>query len=697
MNIEILSARHFGSAMLKSRTYLLAAAAAAVLAACGGSSGSNSTPNSGSNPPAVSTTAEVRTINATSDPATATLSVDGKAINVADTDTQTSEFVQVAPGAISGMVNVTADAATGVSTAASSTPMSMTAAAGEKVSVIAMGEANSTQAVAFKHGKDDDIAADKTGLRVLHAAPRVPAVDIYLSAPDAALPDAPAVPGLKFTQFAPKLGDASLKVTAGDARVRVTLAGAKDVVFDSGTLALPGGKDILVAAIPSYDGGAPIALLILSRDGKPIIVREPRAALRAVHASPDAPAVDVLVNDKVVLKNVSYRDASRFLHTPAGKTNVKVNVAGTATTVIGADLDLMAKTAYTVLAVNKVAAIEPLVIADDGMKADKRKTKVRVVHASPDIPAVDVYVSAPDAALPAAPAIPGLKFKDVVPKSGDAALQLDSGMARIRVTLAGAKDVVFDSGPIPLMPRESLVIAAVQPKAGDPAQKSPVDLLAITRMGMTLLLKDKSATAMQGMSEVRVAHASPDAPNVDVIVDGAKVLGDVPFGAISSYLKVPSGKRDIKVNVAGTQTQAFGAVVDLPKDMGFSVFAINFVSSIEPLLTTDQRHSVKDAPTGFVRAIHASPDAPAVDVLAGGAVALPSVTYKTVSKYLPVPAGKVKFAIALPGTTAAVKEIEVDVKAGESYTVAAIGALDTAKAPANSKPLSLVSVQDSAQ
>ena len=40
---------------------------------------------------------------------------------------------------------------------------------------------------------------------------------------------------------------------------------------------------------------------------------------------------------------------------------------------------------------------------------------------------------------------------------------------------------------------------------------------------------------------VRVLHASPDAPNVDVYADGGKILSDVPFGGLSDYLKVPAG------------------------------------------------------------------------------------------------------------------------------------------------------------
>jgi hypothetical protein len=531
----------------------------------------------------------------------------------------------------------------------------------------------------------------------------VPAVDIYLSSPTADLPATPTVPALAFTQFAPKLGQPTLKTAAGDARVRITLAGSKEVVFDSGTLTLPGGQDVFIAAIPSFDGGAPVALLVLPRDGKPSIVREPRASLRAIHASPDAPAVDILVNGKVAKSNLSYRDASRYAHLPAGSVNVKVNPAGNSTTsVINATLTLAKDTLYSVFALNKLAAIEPLVIADDGKSAAKNKAKLRVLHASPDVPAVDIYLTADESSsssatstLPATPTIPGLKFKDAVPKSGDAALQIDKGNYRVRVTLAGQKNVVYDSGKLRVSARSDFIIAAIpsKPMMGMSAAASPVDLLLVERRGATIVVPSRlMGDNDSGMAEVRAAHASPDAPNVDVSVDGSKVLGDVPFGAISDYLKVPAGSRDIKVNVAGSTTSVISAKVDVTKDKGYSVFAINFVDTIKPLVLEDQRKTVFAGARGYIRFLHLSPDAPAVDVLVGGGLRTSSVKYEQVVNYGEFSPGEQVIGIALAGSTTPLVTTTVNVEAGNFYTVAAIG---SAAGKAGAKTLKLVNVRDS--
>ena len=55
-------------------------------------------------------------------------------------------------------------------------------------------------------------------------------------------------------------------------------------------------------------------------------------------------------------------------------------------------------------------------------------------------------------------------------------------------------------------------------------------------------------------ANVRVLHASPDAPSVDIYLDDAVVdaLTNVPFGTISDYLPIPAGDHNVKVYATGT-------------------------------------------------------------------------------------------------------------------------------------------------
>lgn len=130
------------------------------------------------------------------------------------------------------------------------------------------------------------------------------------------------------------------------------------------------------------------------------VYAEDTAKVRVVHASPDAPAVDVYVNGDLTLENVAFKANSGYLDVPAGTHDVEVFANGTEYAegegVLQADLSVEAGKAYTVAAANTVDALE-FVVAEDSMEVTEGKTKIRVGHLSPDAPAVDVGLIGGDA------------------------------------------------------------------------------------------------------------------------------------------------------------------------------------------------------------------------------------------------------------------------------------------------------------
>ena len=195
------------------------------------------------------------------------------------------------------------------------------------------------------------------------------------------------------------------------------------------------------------------------------------AGVRVVHASPDAPSVDVLVDDAQVLSSVPYLGSSSYLEVPAGTRNVKVNAAGTSATVIDVDLPLNAGTDYTVIAGGLVSEIAPLVLEDDRAAPPAGSVKVRAVHGAPSAPAVDIYVTAPGADLEGAtPALTGVPFG-----AASDYLTVPAGDYQVRVTPAGSKTVVIDSGALSLAAGQVRTALAVDSPGGG----APFDLLVL--------------------------------------------------------------------------------------------------------------------------------------------------------------------------------------------------------------------------
>jgi hypothetical protein len=262
---------------------------------------------------------------------------------------------------------------------------------------------------------------------------------------------------------------------AGSYQVRVTAAGnAAAVVFDSGTIALASGSSLLIAAVQNTGtGAAPISLVVQDGSGSSqILDAATPAALRVVHASPDAPAVDVVVNDNFaspLVSHLSFPEFTPFVNVAPATYNVKVTDSATQMLVpINANVSPAAGISYTVLAVGNLAAIEPLIVTDDPRRV-ATEAKVRIIHASPTAQNVDIYVTAPGASIATlAPTLTNVPFK-----ANTGFLSLAAGSYDVTVTPAGSKTAAI--GPATIAVTAGGVYTAVARDA--PGGGAPLGLI----------------------------------------------------------------------------------------------------------------------------------------------------------------------------------------------------------------------------
>ena len=192
--------------------------------------------------------------------------------------------------------------------------------------------------------------------------------------------------------------------------------------------------------------------------------------------------------------------------------------------------------------------------------------------------------------------------------------------------------------------------------------------LAVTTLGASF--------AMGSNAKVRFVHASPDAPPVDILVNGNAAFQGLAFGQVSEYATVPASQYDVQVVPAGQTTPVVidAQDVSLFYATSYTVIALNTLSSIEPLVLVDEK---RPAPRNAarVRFVHASPDAPAVDIaVAGGPILFSNVEFKGVGDYVAVPAGTYDLQVRLAGTETVVLPLSgVKVNGGITYTVYATG------------------------
>jgi len=198
-------------------------------------------------------------------------------------------------------------------------------------------------------------------------------------------------------------------------------------------------------------------------------------------------------------------------------------------------------------------------------------------------------------------------------------------------------------------------------------------LLSVTFF-MASCSDEGSTNSTTDYAQVLVAHTSPDAPGVDLLVDNELAGSNLVYPKNTGYLEVEEGMRNVKVNVTGTSTTVIDADVTLDKETYYSVFAVDEVANLSPLVVVDDL-STPASGMAHVRFIHLSPDAPAVDITTtNGSVVFGDYKFKEYTAFTPLPAASYDLQVRLAGTETVVLNLNgITIEDQKIYTVFAKG------------------------
>ena len=223
----------------------------------------------------------------------------------------------------------------------------------------------------------------------------------------------------------------------------------------------------------------------------------------------------------------------------------------------------------------------------------------------------------------------------------------------------------------------------------------------IASMGTVAASSHTGDGEMEAQGELRVVHASPDAPNVDVYVDGDAVLEDVAFGTVSGYLELPSGTYQIEVTAAGDpDTSVFNQEVEVGEG-DYTALAIGELAEGSETPFTVEVLEDDNSPTNEgearVRAVHASPDAPNVDITveSTGDALFENVSVGD-SGYVSVPEGEYTIEIRVAqddNEGDIVTTFDLNAEAGNVYSAFAVGYAAPDEAPGD-QPFEIVTALD---
>ena len=429
-----------------------------------------------------------------------------------------------------------------------------------------------------------DIAADETRLQISHTASGVVEVDLFdLSTLGAVITD------LSF--------GSTQTIDVPNGELILGLDANNDLSVDLMYVIpdLGGGVNVNVYAVS--DGVAlPYLVAHLPNGDTTRIDPTPFPGVRVIHLSPDAPNVDVYLNGGAFLADVPFTAGTTYSNFIPGTLTFDVAPAGTtvADSVLNFDLTLDPGVNYTAAAIDNVDNITALALVDDVSGLAATDTRFQIVHAGPGVPEVDIINMADDSELVGDLSFGNSETVDV--PSGAYVLGVDTDDDAVA-------DLLFEVPELPGGLQAN--VYATNDTDGN------VFLLVHLPAGVARI--DPLVTG------VRVMHLSPDAPNVDVYVNGdtTPLLTDIPFGSGTDYVEVPAGTYSF--DVAPTGTSIGDSVLNIPSlviepGTRYTAAAIDEVATITALPLVDDDTLI---PAGNTRlqVVHAGAAVGEIDII----------------------------------------------------------------------------------
>ena len=283
---------------------------------------------------------------------------------------------------------------------------------------------------------------------------------------------------------------------------------------------------------------------------------------------------------------------------------------------------------------------------------------VRVLHLSPDAPAVDAYVNRE------LKAVTGISFP-----SGTAVLKVPVGTASLQVTASGkpASQAVVELPALELAEGKDYTVYAFGKLAG---------------LQLNALENDRTSLATNNV-RVRVVHAADGVGTVNVFqlpATGSPVpiAENLRYGTAAAAVDLPPEAFTVGLDADGDRTPDLSfAVPALPKGTVVNVFAVLDASGAPFLFAQLQGATTAriDPELAQLRVLHLSPNAPSVDAFVDGArpMGWQQLSFTQATPYAPVGAGTHRLDVGASASAPVLTAPGLQLAGGRKYTAVAIG------------------------
>ncbi|MEH7389868.1 DUF4397 domain-containing protein [Bacillus sp. JJ1503] len=179
--------------------------------------------------------------------------------------------------------------------------------------------------------------------------------------------------------------------------------------------------------------------------------------VRFIHASIDAPNVDIYIDGIRILKDFSHKEVSNYLSLPAGKHQIDIYPTGNmVSTVLSRKVTIEQGKHYTLIPSGHVKNLKWLALEDDP-RVPRGETKIRFIHLSPDAPALDIAVKDRD-----------VIFSNISFRKHTSYIRLTPATVDLEARIAGSSNIALPIPQLQLKPNKAYSILIVGSITSEP-------------------------------------------------------------------------------------------------------------------------------------------------------------------------------------------------------------------------------------
>jgi len=359
------------------------------------------------------------------------------------------------------------------------------------------------------------------------------------------------------------------------------------------------------------------------------------ASVRVINLMTDAPSIDVQVNGSPAFSAVAFQSFTGYQSFDNQTTSFSVSVTGSATPLISFSIPLAGEEPYTLVVMGTTGFPSATLLAEVANAPSNGNIQLAVFNAAINQPTIDIYVTAPGVDIGTV----GPNYSYVRYNGVSLNLAFSPSTYQIRVTPAGTKTVIYDSGGSALTPNVALTLIMYSKGSG-----VLVNAQVLQSQGPGVIL-DSIFAQIKNMNGASIVGP------VNQLLDTLAVASDIGYASTTPYAQVPAGYAAVNYEASSTPGATLASVpFTLEPAVDYSAFITGLPGSQQAYVLTDFNIPPMSSNVRL-RFVNTSWDSNPVNVAVNNVPLATAVAYPTASAYTQITGGTypVTFTDAVTG------------------------------------------------